>query len=57
MVSFTDTLPARGPRGCVLQVKDLAISDARTSNILINIVSHIESITGTQVKKETVYDD
>ncbi|HZH65236.1 MAG TPA: hypothetical protein VEY10_10120, partial [Flavisolibacter sp.] len=56
-VSFIDISPARGPGGYLLQVKDLSINDVRKSNVLINIVSHIESTTGVQVKRETGYDD
>lgn len=56
-ISFIDILPARGPGSYILQVKDLSISDARKSYTLINIVAHIENITGEHVKRETGYDD
>jgi hypothetical protein len=56
-IGFIDMLPARGPGGYLLQVKDLSIVDTRQTNTLINIAAHIESTTGVQVKRETSYDD
>ncbi|MDE3235499.1 MAG: hypothetical protein KGO81_06050 [Bacteroidota bacterium] len=56
-VNFLDVLPARGPGEYFLQVKDLSIIDSRKNDTLLNLVTHIESITGLKVNRETGYDD
>ncbi len=56
-VSFINVLPARGPGKFVLQVKDLSINDSRKSDVLINLVLHIESKMGIKILRREGYDD
>ena len=57
LITFYEILPARGPGGRELKLKDLLIKDSKSSDTLIQLFNEIEKVTGLKVAMRETYDD
>lgn len=56
-IIYCDVLPARGPGGVELKLKELLIEDSKESKTLLSLVQEIEAITGLKAQSTKRYDD
>lgn len=56
-IIYYEVLPARGPGGKELKIKELLVDDSKESNSLIELRKDIENKTGLKIEQRESYDE